>query len=139
MSQFDTIITEIITGLKTETGIDNVYTALCNLKDKQPYPRLEVLHGNEIITYIDDSAQVWDSQCMIVVNLYASPSTIDDLLNLIRKYIVSVTILYINDSTARWTLDKGMTVSRNELPEISPIVWFQVTFLLHSRFLSTDL
>jgi hypothetical protein len=140
MSQFDTIVGEVVTGIGNITGIEKIYTSLCDLNDGQPFPRCEIFHGDEILAPIDDEVgQVWDSKFIIIVNLYAKPSEIDALLNLLRKYVVDTYILYINDSAARWNIEKGMTVSRNELPEADQIIWFQVKFMVHSRFLSTDL
>ena len=143
MSQFDTIVAEIIAGVGGITGMnDTIYTSLCDLADGKPFPRCEILHGDEMLKPEDDAATVWDSKFMIIVNLYASPSTIDALLNLLRKYVVGVTISYINGfggDGVRWNIEGGMTASRNELPEVDQIIWFQVKFLVHSRFLSTDL
>jgi hypothetical protein len=141
MSKFEDIMNQIIAGVTGITSVKKVYSYLSDLSDGQPYPRVEVLNGDEGLKPQDTQNTLWDSQFMVLLNAYASADELEAIVWELRKYVVSVSISQITNATTRWNVvqAKGIDISRSNFPVVEKILWSQVRFTVHSRFLSTQL
>ena len=140
-SKFTDIMDQITAGVTALPSIKTVYTYLSDLGDGKPYPRVEVLNGDEKLLMQDTANQVWDSQFMVILNAYASAEELEAIVFELRKYVVNVYLSQINDVTNRWNIliSKGIEVSRSNFPVTEKILWSQVRFTVHSKYLDTGL
>jgi hypothetical protein len=140
-SKFEVIMAQLVAGVTGITSVKKVYDYLSDLGDGQPYPRVEVLNGDESMKPSDNGNTVWDSQFMVLLNAYAKPTEIEGIIHELRKYVVSVAISQINNATTRWNVvqAKGIEIARSNMPIVEKILWSQVRFTVHSRFLDTNL
>ena len=138
-SKYQDIMTIIIAGVTAISSIKKVYDYISDLGDGQPYPRAEVLVGDETLKAKDSNCEVWDAEFMVLLNAYAAPDEIEDVIHELRKYAVTLAKLYVNDSSHRWNIvrDEGIKVSRLMITD--KIVWSQVRFMVHSRYMDTNL
>jgi hypothetical protein len=140
-SKFTDIMTEIVAGVTAITSIKKVYQYISNLDDGQAYPRAEVFNGEEELKHIDVQAKAWESEFMVIINIYAQPSELEAIIYELKKYIVSIFMTHITDSTNKWNVikDKGIKVGRVNLPENESMSWGQLYFFIHSRYHDTNL
>jgi len=138
-SKYQDIMTIIVAGVTAITDIKKVYDYLSDLGDGQPYPRTEVLVGDEDLKTMDSNCEVWNAKFMVILNAYALPTEIEDIIHELRKYAVSLMKLYVNDSSHRWNVirDEGIKISRLMITD--KIVWGQVRFVVNSRYMDVNL
>jgi hypothetical protein len=141
-SKYEDINVEIVAGVTAITTVKKVYSCVSDLKNGQPFPRVEILNGEERLKSLNPTqATVWDSQFMVLLNAYAASDELEGIVHELRKYVVSIAISQIGNTTNRWNImiDKGIEISRSNFPVEKNILWSQVRFTVHSRFLDTDL
>ena len=141
MSQLNDIMTQLTDGVTALPAVKKVYNYLSDLSDGQPYPRVEVLNGNEVTVPEDGgAATMWESQFELILMVYAAPDVLESIITDLRRYLVSVYISQIN-ATVKWNIlfKKGLTVSRNNNTTQDRILWSGIKATVHSRFMDVNL
>jgi hypothetical protein len=140
-SKYEDIRDFLVAGVTAIGSVKKVFDSMSDLNDGQPFPRIEVLNGNELLLCEDTNGTVWDSTFVVFLNAFASADELEGVVHDLRKYVVSIYKSQLVGTTNRWNILKkdGIKISRSNFPIVEKILWSQIQFTVHSRFLDTQL